>query len=83
MIAIAREWYGSVEQSPHTKPTSMGKIHILFLLGKLRYGGNSPYLSQNYSRKQPLCDKALKSFYSNHGHVKFKILKLKSERLTK
>ena len=46
-------------------------------------GETAPYLSQNYSRKQPLCDKALKSFYSNHGHVKLKILKLKSERLTK
>ena len=46
-------------------------------------GETAPYLSQNYSKKQPLCDKALKSFYSDHGHVKLKILKLKSERLTK
>lgn len=41
MIAIAREWYGNVYQS-HTKPTSMGKIHPLFLLGEIKVWGNSP-----------------------------------------
>ena len=51
--------------------------------GKLRYGVTAPYLSQNYSRKRPLCDQALKSFYSNHGHVKLKTFTLKPKRLTK
>ena len=43
MIAIAREWYGSVERSPHTKLTSMGKIHILFLLGEIKVWGKQPH----------------------------------------
>jgi len=35
---LAREWYGSLHQS-HTKPTSMGKIRILFLLGEIEVWG--------------------------------------------
>ena len=59
------EWYGMIAMrgngmgayiSPIPNPHLWERYIRYSYWGKLRYGVTAPYLSQNYSRKWPLCD---------------------------